>query len=273
MRPDSRSETCNPTPDTLGSRPMTEPFRWKNCAADTTTWRHGRLAREFLHDVVQPSLYALDARIDKCSASDDPVAAFVLNDVEELRRVTTMAFCLSIQSMWERQIRTYFRGCAIAFSNDRATTEKALVAPWEDLDEFFLELRGIRMSSFEEYRQLDLLHLLANVCRHGDGPSSRRLWHRCPEFWPDRIYHPRPSRTTVTTAKAAPSSANMHLAGDRLHTFVSAIASFWEEVEYIYLESLERKHESVERKLAKLRRERAKKRNGPMACPSARTGG
>ena len=273
MRPDSRSETCNPTPDTPGSRTMTEPFRWKNCAADTATWRHGRLAREFLHDVVQPSLNALDARINKWSASDDPAGAFVLNDVKELRRATTMAFCLSIQSMWERQIRTYLRGCAIAFSNDKATTEKALVAPWEDLDDLFLELRGIRMSSFEEYRQLDLLHLLANVCRHGDGPSSRRLWHRCPEFWPDRIHHPRPSRTTVATAKAAPSTANMHLPGDRLHTFVSAIASFWDEIEYIYLESLERKHESVERKLAKLRRERAKKRNGPMACPSAGTGG
>ena len=103
---------------------------------------------------------------------------------------------------------------SVAQSRFRTTgppRKKRSSPPWEDLDDFFLELRGIRMSSFEEYRQLDLLHLLANVCRHGDGPSSRRLWHRCPEFWPDRIYHPRPSRTTVTTAKAAPSSANMHL--------------------------------------------------------------
>ena len=82
------------------------------------------------------------------------------------------------------------------------------------------------MSFFEEYRQLDLLHLLANVCRHGDGPSSRRLWHRCPEFWPDRIHHPRPSWTTVPTAEAAPSTANTHLPGDRLHTFVSPLPRF-----------------------------------------------
>lgn len=251
---------------------MTNPFRWTNCAADIATWRHGRLAREFLQDVVQPSLDALDARIAKCSASDDPVAEFELDDVEELRRATTMAFSLSIQSMWERQIRTYLHSSVVALSKDQNAMEKALVAPWERLDDLFLQVRGIRMSTFEGYPELDLLHTLANVCRHGDGPSSCKLWRRCPGFWPDRSNHPRRSRTTATTSETPPSAASMRIPDNRLRTFVSAIGSFWDEVEYIYLESLERKHDSVKRKLAKLREERAKKRKGTLTGRSASPG-
>ena len=231
---------------------MTKPFRWKNCQADIATWRHGSIAGEFLADVVFPSLDALDAQIDKWSRSDDPVALFHLNDVEDLRRGTTMAFCLSIQSMWERQIRSYINGCAHELSNDETLKEKALVCGWEQMDALFLNLRGIPLSSFSDYRQLDLLHLLANVCRHGDGPSSKKLWHRCPEFWPNGPSDPGRVRGST------PTTTSMAICRDHLQTFVDAIISFWQEVEYIYLESIERKHESVEKKLLQLRDERAK---------------
>ena len=112
--------------------------------------------------------------------------------------------------------------------------------------------RGIPLSSFSDYRQLDLLHLLANVCRHGDGPSSKKLWHRCPEFWPNGPSDPGRVRGST------PTTTSMAICRDHLQTFVDAIISFWQEVEYIYLESIERKHESVEKKLLQLRDERAK---------------
>lgn len=238
---------------------MTEPFRWRNCNADVATWRYGRIAQEFLDEIVQPSLDALDAQIGKWSRSEDPVALFQLNDVEELRRATTMAFCLSIQSLWERQIRAYLRGCARELTQNNALAERAVVGNWQDIDDLFLTLRGLRLSSFEEYSILDLLHLVGNVCRHGDGPSSEKLWLRCPEYWPVRVHHSRKSRNAHATEQGPPPILAMNIPHNQLYFFVGAIVSFWQEVNYIYLESIERKHESVERKLVKMRKERTKK--------------
>ena len=238
---------------------MTDPFRWTNCNADLATWRYGRIAQEFLDEVVQPSLRVLDAQADKWSRSDDPVAPFQLNDVEELRRATTMAFCLSIQSLWERQIRSYLRGCARELTKGNALSEKAIAGYWGDFDELFFTLRGIRLSSFDEYHQLDLLYLVGNVCRHGDGRSSERLWQRCPEFWPNQTRRLRKPRTAHEMENGPPSIQTMDIPQDQLRTFVDAIVSFWHEVNYIYLESIERKHESVQRKLVKMREERARK--------------
>ena len=243
----------------LGPGYMNKPFRWKNCGADVATWRHGRMLQEFFLDVVQPTLDALDAKVDEWSKSDDPVAPFVLRDVQELRRATTMAFCLSIQSMWERQVRTYLKDSARELSTDRSLAERALVARWEDLDQLLFDLRGIHLSSFREYCQLDLLHLVANACRHGDGPSSEKLWRRFPKFWPDRVGQSRRVRSASLETQKGPSANTMLIAREQLGSFVGAIVSFWEGVEYIYLESIERKHETVEEKLLELRKERTKR--------------
>ena len=42
----------------------------------------------------------------------DCVDAFAQADMEDVLKETKMAFSLSIQSIWERQLRGYLRGCA-----------------------------------------------------------------------------------------------------------------------------------------------------------------
>jgi hypothetical protein len=92
--------------------------RWTNCRADVLTWRNGRTAQAFLDDVIEPALSALDAQVVKWSESSEPYAAFAQSDAEELLQTTNMAFCLSIQAMWERQIRKYLCGCAEQLRED-----------------------------------------------------------------------------------------------------------------------------------------------------------
>ena len=247
---------------------MTEPFRWKNCHADVVSSGYGRMAQAFLKNVVEPSLEALDAEIDEWSRSDDPAALFAQADTEELLRATTMAFCLSIQSMWERQIRTYLRKCAEELRPDSTFAKKAMNERWEKIDKLFLDLRGISLTAFEAHGDLDLLHLLGNACRHGDGPSARALWNRRPDLWPHR-FTPSPTFEVVRQAANEPQSIEaVVIPRDLVRSFANAIASFWDEAEYIYLESIERKHETVEAKLVKMRRDRAIRRealqdNGP----------
>ena len=51
---------------------------------------------------------------------------------------------------------------------------------------------------------------------------------------------------------------------ERLRAFVEAVATFWDDAEYIYNESIERKHPSLEARLA---RERTERNWRPQAAP------
>lgn len=239
---------------------MTEPFTWKNCMADVHTYRHGRMAQAFFDDVVAPSLDALNAQIDEWSRSDEGYAPFAKDDVEELRRNTMLAFCLSIQSMWERQIRTYLRGCADELKPGSGLASKAMTVSWDKMDKLFQDLRGISLREFDEHDDLDLLHVLGNACRHGDGRSARELWEKHGYLWPERIRAAAPFDSQTKQETEAPSIDTIVIAPELVRRFVDAIASFWDETKYIYLESIEKKDESVVDKLEEMRRERAARR-------------
>jgi hypothetical protein len=249
---------------------MTDPSRWKNCYADVVASRYGQIAQAFLKDVVEPSFQALDAQINEWSRSDDSGAPFARADVEELLHAATMAFCLSIQSTWERQIRTYLRGCAEQLKPNSALGKKAMKEPWDGLDSLFVDLRGISLRKFEAYQDLDLLQLLGNACCHGDGHAARTLWHRCPDLWQHRVA-PSPFGDDTEVAEEPKSIEAVVIPRDLVRRFVNAITSFWDEAEYIYLESIERKHKSVEAKLVTMRRERAVREAQTDRCPHSNT--
>jgi len=236
---------------------MTEPFRWKNCFADVVSSSYGKTAQSFLDDVASPALATLDAQIAKLQASEDELDAFVASDVQDLRRATTMAFCLSIQSLWELQIRAYLKGCARELKKDELA-KRTLKARWDELDDIFRTLRGIALKDFKEHPDLDFLQLLGNACRHGDGPSLEKLSSAHPELWP-QFNTPQlpPIDDFWSFPPAQPTIDNIEIPVELLSRFVRAIVSFWEEAEYIYEESIERKHPSLERQLVKKRLERA----------------
>lgn len=88
---------------------------------------------------------------------------------------------------------------------------------------------------------------LANVCRHGDGPSLRWLSVKCPELSP-------PMPGSINGSGENPFRVeNILISLDILDKLTDAIQSFWNQAEYIYLESLSRKHENVMQKLERLR--------------------
>ncbi len=225
-------------------------FRWQNCYADVATATHGISIQSFLDDVVVPSIQVLEDKMDVLSHSDEPAAAFSLSDAGDVLRATKMAFGLSIQSIWERQLRGYLRGCAATLRPHGALVAHAERGNWQRLCELFLELRGIGLNEFPSFSDLDKLHLLGNACRHGDGPSAAELARRCPELWPS--YLSTPSDAGQITA-SSPSFELMDIPLDRLRMFGASIVTFWDDAGYIYHESIERKHPSLEARLAQER--------------------
>jgi len=231
---------------------MKQYFRWKNCFADVLSHRYGSIAQAFLCDVVDPSLDALTRQIQHLSSSEDPTTVFAIAHIQELEHSTTQALCLAIQSLWERQIREYLVGCARELKANERISEKAKACKWEQLDGVFRELRGLSLSDFQQYSDLNFLQLLGNACRHGEGSSMMALWKAHPELWPRAANPPSPLPHGIIH-RFEPTMDSMVVPRGLLRQFIEAISSFWKVVEYIFDESIERKHESLEQRMADMR--------------------
>lgn len=229
---------------------------WKNLDADVCAWSNQLTLRLFMTDVVDHSLEVIESRIVELSKSEDASDAFRCADMKEVLRSTAMAFCLSIQSIWERQIRSYLTECIREQKSVKYKPEDVQYGAWEKP---FAGLRGINPSTFKCYSELRTMALLANVCRHGDGKAANSLWKTNKEFWPPPL-PPIPGLLPMAPLdlSKAPSSMAMVVPAARLRSFASAISDFWEEVRYFSLEAIQVKHPSLVAELELLRTERAK---------------
>lgn len=235
------------------------PFTWKNCFADVQTCKHHLTIQAYFEDVILPALCTIDSKIEALANSDWPSAAFARADMQNMLREAKIAFGLSIQSIWERQLRCYLTGCAGYLRAGEPIAEKIERANWKDLCKWFRELRDIRIEDFPSFDALDLLHHLGNACRHGEGASAEELVQRCPDLWPPAAtIPPMPHMPPGSAAITAPRQvAAMDIPVERLRIFVTAISAFWQDHEYIYNESIQRKDPHLEAKLAHERANRA----------------
>ena len=228
-------------------------FRWKNCFADVQTSKHDITIRAYFDDVIVPSIGTLEQRISDLGQSDDPIDMFIQSDTLDVLQEAKMAFALSIQSIWERQLRTYLVGCARELHPTVNLKKQLEKASWDALKNNFRELRGLTLESFPSFPLLERLQHLGNVCRHGDGKSAIQLHQLCPELW--RPIPPMP----VGLGEASddpPSVRSIDISLEHLREFVDAIAQFWDDTTYIYHESIEPKHPSLEAKLVRERKTR-----------------
>jgi len=236
-----------------------EDHRWANNYLTTTGGViHALRVRAYYKEVIQPALITLDAQIEAWKGNPDGGAPFVEDDARQLRRATIEAFCLAIQSIWERQLRGYLQTCDPL---GRSGIDFHL-ATWNDLQEAFSRLRGIRMDAFDSFPVLDLLQLVGNACRHGDGPAARALFDRRPEFWPiwEKLIEATWAMPEGGEPLVGPAPFGMvEFPAAFLQQATEAIAWFWKDVEYIYLASIARPTPEVPRLMEEMREERRKR--------------
>ena len=221
---------------------------WQNCWADVGTYAHKATVDNFIQDVVTPGLAALDRKIIEYTKKGGAWEAFAVPDLKTVRRETTAAFSLAIQSIWERQLRGYLHQCAAELHPNRTDLlQKAQSSTWADVEALFLELRGVALSDLPPYGVLSTLHLLGNAARHGEGQSVTKLRRLHPEFWPAM---PLGDYTPLVHL------GQLLITVEHLRHFSEAIGAFWDEIEIIRLRSLQSKDERIIRKLRELTAER-----------------
>jgi hypothetical protein len=239
------------------------PFRWANCYADIGTGKHGLTIRDYFAEVIVPSLRRIEERIDTLGRSEDAGDVFAQRDMEDMLQETKLAFCLSLQSIWERQLRTYLQGCARELEPGADLNTRIANARWDGLQKLFRRLRGIDLERFPSFERLDFLHHLGNACRHGEGASLAELGRRAPHFWSPVPPLPEP----FDPAPEIPRSLTlMNVPEQDMRGLVEAVAQFWEDTGYIYNESLRSKDPYL---VARLERERATRAWIPQAGAEA----
>lgn len=199
---------------------------WKSFWADIHALSYNRTFHYYLTEVIEPAINVLDQKIDDFRHMGGPYEAFAAPDIQSVHRETMVAFCLTVQSMWERQLRAHLFQCAseAEVSDDERSELKTLAQHnrWEQIEKLFLRLRDKQLSEFLAYDELQKLHLVGNVARHGKGKSFDILKKDHSEFWPDE--------------KALPDQPLIHLEQftvkpHQLRRFVAAICCFWDEIE------------------------------------------
>jgi len=198
-----------------------DDHRWIFCYANIETAGNGPRVRAFLRDVVEPALTAPDADIERWANTKEGGAPFAHADTRELVRATTEAFCLSVHSLFERQLRRWLAGCVFSLAHTLERVETAEKRSVNSLNALLHEVRGIGLSEFYSWPNLQRLELLANACRHGDGDSARRLFKRHPELWPNWPPMPFlvPGETDLVVPACPPSFNSIVVPRKRLHGF------------------------------------------------------
>ncbi|MBP2612365.1 hypothetical protein [Agrobacterium pusense] len=221
---------------------------WQNCWADVGTYAHKATVENFIQDVVEPGLASLDRKITEYSEKGGAWEAFAVPDLKAVRRETTAAFSLAIQSIWERQMRGYLHRCAAELHPQRTELlQRAQSNKWAEVEALFLELRGVALTDFPPYGALSTLHLLGNAARHGEGQSVTKLRRQHPEFWPEM---PLGDYTPLVHL------GQLLITVEHLRHFSEAIGAFWDEIEIIRLRSLNSKDDRILRGIEELIRQR-----------------
>jgi hypothetical protein len=107
----------------------------------------------------------LDADVERWANTKEGDTPFAYADAQELVRVTTEAFCLSIHSLFERQQRCWPGGCGVSLAYEQERMDKAHRGTLAKLDDLLNEVRGIPINAFYSWPVLKRLNLLARACR------------------------------------------------------------------------------------------------------------
>jgi len=217
----------------------------------------------FRDSVVRPSLLALDAKIDDLRSTDEPGDDFLAEDLAELFQATVEGYLLTVQSMWERGLRSLLIGREKRLHQGARITDIER-ANWgsstggqRDLHGHFERLMGLPLQSFGEiYQDLDLLQSFGNAIRHGDGDAARRVHGRCPSLWwnwvgPGEVLCAGPFHITVPLDAAKhPAFDDISLPEQVLEQMIQSVIWFWEDLENLRCNAFANKAPSVQARLA-----------------------
>lgn len=158
-----------------------------------------------IHDaLVVGEASSMDEFLDRCAAQVDNHTA---NEAAK-------AFALTFDGMFERQLSRWASGHGVEAKG------------WEKLLKDCTKIASLDLVATGMADDLNELHLVANVVRHGDGRSCDELKASAPQLWD------RPSLDYYDLAPGpVPASDELRIRPDDLRRYARAITRFWGHVD------------------------------------------
>lgn len=200
--------------------------RWEPTLRDGTAEQVINSAETFRDVVIK---IACDASQRNLASQTDPyeAKAAMLAD-RELR----LSLALGLHGLWERNFQHLINHWAVVTKNLEWVTENRkrwLCSVWETQKTVFLDVRGMPFSGLHCAESIDLLHLIGNVARHGNGRSCATLFSRRPDLfantqvsdWHDYF---------LKGARPHSDAENLDVTATLLADLSNAVISFWQWV-------------------------------------------
>jgi hypothetical protein len=132
--------------------------------------------------VIYPSLQALpihaELRFGEASTMDEFLDRAKAQVDNYTANEGAKAYALVLAALFERQLRIWGRAAGVAMVGRKAGLE-----PFRDYLLLCAQASGVDLDDRALGQQLVQLFLVANVYRHGDGPSVEDLRANAPDFW------------------------------------------------------------------------------------------
>ncbi|THK33640.1 hypothetical protein EHS39_35115 [Ensifer sp. MPMI2T] len=170
--------------------------------------------------VILPGLHALPVHAELCAEEASSMNDLLMKAEAQVDNYTASegakAYTLVLAGLFERQLRIWARSSSAPL-REEASKEKFRKLVTDCAREFDVDLEHRRVG-----RTLVEMFLVANVFRHGDGPSVANLREQSPELW---IYEQ--SRYVDHLPPNGDESEKLLLEPDDVVRYATACSRFW----------------------------------------------
>lgn len=203
---------------------------WRAVLFDGHSLSFARAVETLFDGAIRPSCEMFAAELEanprgSTDASIDRWEDLVLAQLELHK-----SFALALDGLWERNFRQHLWHSA-ATMGIRGKDLDAIYGPrWDDLPRLFERVRGFPLSKFPTYPELELLHRVGNVARHGNGKSAEALYSSHPDMFLEHEVTSGWFSYFTLGADPAHSPRRLFVSLRHLQGFKDAIVGFWKMV-------------------------------------------
>lgn len=206
---------------------------WEANTLDGEARKHANDMVSYLCLAVLPVVEHFEAAVFERQVNfpDEPEPQFrwFLGMQNEVRKY----LALSIQARWEQQFRRWQKSYVWTQTLGDQTADRLKTAKWDVLEKALGDYRKVSLSDLPDGPLLKDLITVANIVRHGDGPSVAKHFRAHPERWINHAYGTPAPRMEIW--KDDEVTDYLTVTDSDLRAYGCAAANFWKRIDNEYL--------------------------------------
>ena len=200
---------------------------WRAVLFDGHSLSFAKVVEAMFERAIKPSCVTLAAELENTPRGHDDPSMDKWEDLRLAQLELHKSFALALNGLWERNFRQHLWHSAAAMGWKDRTLAAIESGPWAQLLKAFETVRGFPLSKFPTYPELELLHRVGNVARHGNGKGTLALHKTHPELFLEHDITSGWFAYFTLGGEPAHSIRRLYITLDQLEAFKDGIVGFW----------------------------------------------